>query len=71
MEVIRRRASHGGACVGVKDTSQKHISFYQAKKNMCVYMHILLCVGIFWYLKLHKAESICFIHVGVCSLGHS
>lgn len=28
------------------------------------------CVSIFWYLKLNKAENICFRHVGVCSLGH-
>jgi hypothetical protein len=69
MGLIRRCASRGGACVGGEDTSQRPISTKQ-KKYMYFFMHILLCVGIFWCLKLNKAGSICFRHVGVCSLGH-
>lgn len=73
MRIIRRFASHVGVNVGGKDTSQKPSSTRPKKKKkeyMCFFMHIPLCVGIFWYLKLNKAESICFRHVGVCSLGH-
>lgn len=39
------------------------------KEYVCVCMYIFLCVGIFWCLKLYK-ESICFIYIGVYSLGY-
>lgn len=59
-----------GMC-GRKDTSLKPISTgLEQKQYVCSSMHTPLCVGIFWYLKLNKAESICPRHVGVCSLGH-
>lgn len=71
MRIIRKCASHGGACVGGKDTSQKPISTRRKKKRVHAFLYAHTpCVGIFWYLKLNKAENICFRHVGVCSLGH-
>lgn len=42
MRIIRRSASHGGACVGGKDTSQKPISTRRKEKKeyMRFFMHI-------------------------------
>lgn len=72
MRIIRRCASHGGACVGVKTHHRSLFLPGKRKKRVhaFLYAHTPLCVGIFWYLKLNKAENICSRHVGVCSLGH-
>lgn len=43
MGIIRRCASHGGACVGVEGTSQKHISTRQKRICVCLYAHTPMC----------------------------
>lgn len=43
MGIIRRCASHGGACVGGEGTSQKHISTRQKRIRMCLYAHTPMC----------------------------
>lgn len=43
MGIIRRCANHGGACVGVEGTPQKHISTRQKRIRVCLYAHIPMC----------------------------
>lgn len=43
MGIIRRCANHGGACVGVEGTSQKHISTRQKRIRVCLCAHTPMC----------------------------
>lgn len=43
MGIIRRCTSHGGVCVGVEGTSQKHISTKQKRIRVSLYAYTPVC----------------------------